>query len=701
MPAVMPFDNLIGKKIDDFMIEERLGQGAMAVVYKAFQSSINRHVALKVIRLDEGQGQQEEFRRRFAREAEVIARLEHIHILPIYAYGINEEMAYLAMRWLRGGSLSELMRREGVSLDRAADVFKQVASGLSYAHSKGIIHRDLKPSNIMLDDAGNAYLTDFGLAKLTESSGEITKSGTIVGTPAYMSPEQLRGDPLDHRTDIYSLGVILYNMVAGRLPFDTSSSDLVSIIYQHLEKPPTPPSEFNPDCPPQVEEVIMTALQKDRDQRYSSADEMARALNMALGRPGSSDSLSIPIPRFSSTQTRPLSPGRKPGSQRGWLIGAAAAALVLVALAAGALIVQNISTNNQLAQAQTLEAGALTAEAASLNLTETAALASPTPIPEATVELDKRSPASDVVPSASEITQTKLRLGEKGFIAYLACTQDTEFHAGLAREISDLANKYGLRFRIYDGETDAYRQITLMERARSEGASALIICPLDAKLLSGSLTSAESAGLPMVFFADDIPNYGGVLVGGDNYLLGLEPGRFAGKIIADEKGGKANVIVLDYPDRADIVARANGLVDGILEFAPEATIVGRYKGGTREFGKESVSQLIKDGVEFDIIVSINDAGSFGAIEAMTEAGIEPDQVIISSIDAEALAQQYIRDGYFIRGSVQSSRVETSHALLNSAVKLLAGATVPEYVLVPPGEIVTKDTLEEATPEAGG
>ncbi|MBZ0290541.1 MAG: protein kinase, partial [Anaerolineae bacterium] len=554
----MPFDNMIGKKIDDFMIEERLGQGAMAVVYKAFQASINRHVALKVIRLDEGQGQTEEFRRRFALEAEVIARLEHIHILPIYAYGINEEMAYLAMRWLRGGSLSELLRREGASLDRAADLFKQFASGLSYAHSKGIIHRDLKPSNIMLDDAGNAYLTDFGLAKLTESSGEITKSGTIVGTPAYMSPEQLRGDPLDHRSDIYSLGVILYNMVAGRLPFDTSSSDLVSIIYQHLEKPPTPPSEFNPDCPPQVEEVIMTALQKDRDQRFNSADEMSRALNLALGRPGSSDSISTPIPRFSSTQTRPMSSGRKKRNERGWLIIAAAALLVVVVLGGGAILLQNINANNALNHDQTLEAGAMTAQAVGFNLTATAALASPTPPPKPTVEMDKRAPASEIVPTAEEIAQVKLRLGDKGFIAYITCNQATEFHAGLAREMNDLANQYGLRFKLYDSETDAYREITLIERARSDGAAALIICPLDAKLLSGSLASVQSAGIPLVFFADDIPNYGGVLVGGDNYLLGLEPGRFAGKIIADEKDGKANVIVLDYPDRADIVARANG-----------------------------------------------------------------------------------------------------------------------------------------------
>jgi serine/threonine protein kinase/DNA-binding LacI/PurR family transcriptional regulator len=695
----MPFDNMIGKKIDDFMIEERLGQGAMAVVYKAFQASINRHVALKVIRLDEGQGQAEEFRRRFALEAEVIARLEHIHILPIYAYGINEEMAYLAMRWLRGGSLSELLRHEGVSLDRAADLFKQVASGLAYAHAHGIIHRDLKPSNIMLDDAGNAYLTDFGLAKLTESSGEITKSGTIVGTPAYMSPEQLRGDPLDHRSDIYSLGVILYNMVAGRLPFDTSSSDLVSIIYQHLEKPPTPPSEFNPECPPLVEDVIMTALQKDREQRYNSADDMARALNIALGRPGSSDSISTPIPRFSSTQTRPLSSIKKK-NEPGWMTIAAVALLLVIALAVGVLIVQNINTNNELNQAQTLQAGAMTSQAAAFNLTATAALTSPTAPPQSIVQLDQRIPASEIIPSAVEIEQVKARLGDKGFIAYITCNQDTEFHAGLAREMNDLANKYGLRFKLYDSETDAYREITLIERARSDGAAALVICPLDAKLLAGSLTSVQNAGIPLVFFADDIPNYGGVLVGGDNYLLGLEPGRFAGKIIADEKGGKASVIVLDYPDRDDIVARANGLVDGVLEYAPNAIIVGRYKGATREFGKESVSKLIKDGVKFDVIVSINDAGSFGAIEAMTEAGMKPDEVIISSIDAEALAQQYIRDGYFIRGSVPSSRTENAHALIDAAVKLLAGATMPEYILVPPGTIVTKETLETATPESG-
>ncbi len=686
----MPADPLIGRKIDDFIIEERLGQGAMAVVYKAFQPSINRYVALKVIRLDEGQGQQDEFRKRFAREAEVIAKLEHIHILPIYAYGIKEEMAYLAMRWLKGGSLSELLRREGVTLDQAGDIFKQIAQGLSYAHSKGVIHRDLKPSNIMLDDTGNAYLTDFGLAKLAEGSGEITKSGTIVGTPAYMSPEQLRGEPLDRRSDIYSLGVILYNMVAGRLPFDTTTSDLVSIIYQHLEKPPTPPSEFNPDVPPEVEAVIMRALQKNRDDRFDDAVDMARAFLLALGKsPGSSDSMSAQRSiRFQSRQGSSATtvPGRFTRQQM--LLGGAALVAVLVIV--GLLGLLSITNNNNTALAQTQQA------VETVNADATTAALVPTVSASSVLE-DERSSSEDILPIPAELDAARARLGPSGFIAYITCNQDSEFHAGLARELRDLAATDNISINIYDSESDPYSQVTMIERARTDGAGALIICPLNANLLAPSLTSAQQAGLPIVLFADRMPNYGGVLVGGDNYRLGLEPGRLAGQIIRDEMGGRARVIILDFPSRDDIVSRANGLEDGVKEISPQATIVGRYLGATRDNGKASVEQLLADGVEFNVIVSINDAGAFGAIEALDAAGVDPASVVITSVDAEALAQQYISEGYYMRGSVQSNRTGTAEALLNSAIKLLASSRISEFILVPPGPIVTKETLPTPNP----
>jgi serine/threonine protein kinase len=217
-------DQLVGRQVGDFSIEERIGRGGMSVVYRAHQHSVNRDVALKVIVLNPDE---DEFRRRFAQEAKLVATLEHIHILPIYDYGIIEgDIAYLAMRLLRGGSLSQLLTEGPLTLDQTADIFTQIGRGLAYAHRRNVIHRDLKPSNIMLDDADNAYLTDFGLAKLVGENVDMTKSGNIVGTPAYMAPEQLRGDSVDHRSDIYSMGVVLYHMLTGQAPFESSDSNV-------------------------------------------------------------------------------------------------------------------------------------------------------------------------------------------------------------------------------------------------------------------------------------------------------------------------------------------------------------------------------------------------------------------------------------------------------------------------------------------
>ncbi len=662
-------DSLIGRSIGDFVVQERLGQGAMATVYKAFEASINRHVALKVIRLDEGE--QEEFKLRFAREAEVIAKLENLHILPIYAYGINDEFAFLAMRWLKGGSLSEALKRSSIPLDRTAVIFSQVAQGLAFAHSKGIIHRDLKPSNIMMDDGGNAFLTDFGLAKLTEGSGELTHSGTIVGTPAYMSPEQLRGEPLDHRSDIYSLGVILYNMVAGRLPFDTNTADLVSIIYQHLEKPPTSPREFNPNTPPEVEAVIMKALQKDRAARYNTATEMAQALNLAVGLPAGSSSHLQPIKPLNLYVS---SVTRKKVQPR--YLAAAGGVLMVLIVAAVVLVTRNTQT------------------AAAQQATETAAAALP-PL-DTLVQTGKSALAEEIIPDSAAIIEAKARLGSSGFIAYIACTQATAFHAGLARDLGDLARKKGLMFRVYDSETDEYKEVTLFDKARAEGATAMIVCPLDINLLKASLESARAANIPLIFQANDFFGYGAVNVGGDNYLLGLAPGHFAGRLVRDEMDGKAQVIILDFPSREDLVVRANGLEDGLKEIAPDATIIGRYTGATRELGKESVTKLLEENVHFNFILSINDAGSFGAIDAMVEAGIKPDEVTIISIDAEPLAQEYILKDHFIRASVESSNELLAESMMNATVKLLAGETIAESILVPPKDIVTKETLQQGT-----
>jgi serine/threonine protein kinase/DNA-binding LacI/PurR family transcriptional regulator len=678
----MQSDLFTGRQLNGFTVQERIGRGGMATVYSAFQPSVNRSVALKIILLDSNQGEKDEFRQRFAQEAKVIASLEHIHILPIYDYGIYDgEIAFLAMRLLRGGSLADLLNEgKPLDLERTAEIFTQIARGLAYAHSKGIIHRDLKPSNILMDDAGNAYLTDFGLAKLIEDSIELTRTGHIVGTPVYMSPEQLRGETLDPRSDIYSLGVILYHMLVGKPPFDASDTNMVSVIYQHLEKMPVPPREHNPDLPEQVEMVALKALQKNPADRYNTADEMANALNIALGRKVST--ASYPAVHLTSSQQRRVASRSVvlPKPRRVLLSAGIGVIMLLAALGLVALL--------------STPGGLFAQPSPTPEPTHT-----PTPLAPATVLTGRSGKADDALPSQAEVEAAQVRVGEDGFIALVTCNQTSEYHSAQAREIADFARAYGLPIRIYDSDNDEYNQLTLIERARAEGAAGIILCPLNIELLDTGLQSVQRAGLPLVLLASNVPSYGGVLLPGDDYLMGVEAGRAAGRIIREELNGRANAIILDFPSRPDIVTRANGLQDGVLEAAPNANIIGRYLGATRPNGYASVKSLLEQGIEFNVILSINDNGSIGAIQALEEAGFSPDSVIISSIDAETQAREYIRQGMFIRASVDIGREMFSRVAVDAMVKLLAGSTLPERFLVPPGQVVTREILQ-AQAESG-
>jgi ABC-type sugar transport system substrate-binding protein/predicted Ser/Thr protein kinase len=656
-------DPWLGKHIGGYVVEERLARGGMSTVYRALQLSVNRLVALKVIELDDA-ATGDEFRRRFEQEATVVASLEHIHILPVIDYGLDGPVAFIAMRLLRGGTLADALKHGPLSADRAADVFTQVARALAYAHQRGVIHRDLKPSNILFDDTGSAYLTDFGLAKLAESPADLTHEGHIVGTPAYMSPEQLRGEPVDARSDIYSLGVMLYHMLVGRPPFDVSDGNMVMAIYAHLEKAPVPPRQHNPDLNGEVEQVILRALEKRPADRFQTAGDMVAALNAALGRPaGSVAPAPAQLPAAESAPHRSTvrrAPAPRP--RRALLTGAAGLALVLI-LAVTLLILNPAAAPPDLHP--TIVTGAVGA-------------------------------AADADPTAAEIALADYAAGD-GFIANIACTQDSEYHATQTREMHDYAERYGLDFRVYDSAADPYLQVTQIERARTDGARLLIICPLDISLLHTALTAADEAGIPLVFLAASIPSYGGVLLAGDDYQMGLKAGRAGGELINTLFGGQGRILILDYPEMALIVQRTTGLRAGALEIAPGSQVVGQRLGGTRDNGYESVRAALQAGLEFNCILSINDAGSFGAVRALEEAGIPPDAVVISSVDAEALALEYIRRDHYVRASLSVGRQQFSQAAIDAAVKLLAGATLPETLTVPPGEVITRQTLENPTP----
>lgn len=274
--------DLVGKTINEYHLQSIAGEGAQATVYRAYQPSLSRQVAIKILFAD----YEKDGLIRFEREAKVIAQLRHKNIIVVYDYGQFDDHPYIVMEYVERGTLRDHMSQEPMEWYNVIHLALPLAGALEYAHRQNLVHRDIKPSNILMPAEDWPLLADFTLVKIEGSS--ITGHDTIIGTPAYMSPEQVNSLSVDARADIYSFGILLFEMITGRLPFDYPRPHLVMMAHINEEMPS--PADINPACPPALANIILKATQKSPDDRYATIEEMSRDLNGVVG------SSTLPMP---------------------------------------------------------------------------------------------------------------------------------------------------------------------------------------------------------------------------------------------------------------------------------------------------------------------------------------------------------------------------------------------------------------------
>ena len=652
-------DVFIGQQIDNFIVQERIDRGTRSTVYRAFQADVGRDVALKLIRIDRLQAQDENFHQQFRTIGDRIAGLKHIHIIPIYAYDVTKQVAYIAMEMTDGDTLEDFIRsRPDMDYSQVAHIITQLGDALDYAHQQGVYHSDLKPASVLLDDGDNVYITDFGLGKrmLNVDAVNLREDG-ISRNLQYLPPEQIQRKHIDERSNVFSLGVILYQMLTGRLPIDPDEYTSQDVLDMHLSQPTPDPYEHDPNLPGELVAIVNRAAAKNPDDRYRSVDAMTTTLNRAL------DGLfeNVNVPSISETDIEqveinvPEEVQKRVDEERGGRY------LMPISVGLSALII-----------------GVALAVFIVMR---------PPPVP--TILEDETIVAAQLSPPNWMINNAQRALEDGGFIAYTTCNRFTQFHATRARRIQERAQGvYDLPISIYDSENSAVLESRRIAQAVEDGAAVLIHCTVNPETAQPALAAAAEQ-IPVIadtsLYADNVP---GVFISEDNYELGYQTGEAAGFYINAELAGSGRVLLLDYPEGAANAARSRGIQDGLRDTAGEVSIFAEV-GPTEEIAYESTQRAIEqDNIDFDVVVSVTDDGAYGAVRALEEALYTPAEIAVFSIDGERLARFYTQRGEYLRGTTAPNADAVSDAMVDAAVYLLGGGTLPEEIIYQGSEVYT-------------
>jgi len=637
-------DPFIGKQIENYIVQERINRGMHSTIYRAFQTDLGRDVALKLTRIDSQQAQREDFLARFERSAAQIVALNDIHIVPLYDYGVVDDLMYLAMALEDQATLEDyLSRSEASDYAKVAHVISQLGRALDYAHRMGVYHNDLKPTSILMDDAENLYLGDFGLAKRVLGIEEINpRDPDAASSLQYLSPEQLRGEEIDERSNVFSLGIILYRMLANHLPLDPAENTLADIKRRHLDEPTPSPSRYNDSIPVDLIAVVEKATDKDARMRYRGPDTLLIALNQALDRLFEN----VHVPSISNINLESV--GTPSAGEKSRESDFDARYLMPLSLGISGLLILGTLITFLILQ----------------------------PVPAATVIAGQSVAASSISPTERMVNNAQRTLEREGFIAYIGCDNDEPHHVARTERIQQQAQHYDLPLRLYDSAGSPPREQEQIRRAVSDGAALIMHCAVGSGA-GEALAEAADASIPVVadgtFYAGDFP---GVFVSGVDYTLGYRAGEAAGRYIDTQFGGNGQVLVLNAPDAEFVRERLTGIEDGLREIAPEEIGLSQLGEGEDAF----LEAINATPLQPTVIIAIDADAAFEAVETLQQALFSTSELAVFAISNEELLADDLQNSAYVRSVIGTDAAAIADVMMNAAIYLLGGGTLPEQIV---------------------